>query len=330
MAGTNALTYQVVEGWEQLPEGYEHRDVAGVAVDAEDRVFLICRGDHPIMVYDHKGKFLALVGRGPVHLPHPRHHHRPGRQRLLHRRRQPHRAEVHPAGQAADDARHHEQAVRHRLRRQGHHDGLAARPARSTGRRTWRWGPKGDLYVSDGYGNCRVHQFSPSGRAQALVGRARQGPRPVLSCPTASRPPRTGASSSATGRTTASRSSAPTASTSRSGPTPSGRRTSCSTRRAAPTSPSCGGTRARPRSATAPSPSPRYGRVSVFDRDGRRAHPLGHARCRPRPAASRRPTASRWTRAGDIYVAEVTWTFAVSRGLVASGCHTFQKFALTA
>ena len=35
MAGTNARTYQVVEGWEQLPKGYEHRDVAGVAVDSE-------------------------------------------------------------------------------------------------------------------------------------------------------------------------------------------------------------------------------------------------------------------------------------------------------
>ena len=34
MAGTSALKYEVVEGWEQLPEGYEHRDVAGVAVDA--------------------------------------------------------------------------------------------------------------------------------------------------------------------------------------------------------------------------------------------------------------------------------------------------------
>jgi len=26
-------------------------------------------------------------------------------------------------------------------------------------------------------------------------------------------------------------------------------------------------------------------------------------------------------------VSEVTWTFAVSRGLVPAGCHTFQKFA---
>src|SRR5262245_53988741 len=48
----NQITYQVVEGWEQLPKGFAHRDVAGVAVDQEDRVFLICRGEHPVIVYD--------------------------------------------------------------------------------------------------------------------------------------------------------------------------------------------------------------------------------------------------------------------------------------
>ena len=31
---------------------------------------------------------------------------------------------------------------------------------------------------------------------------------------------------------------------------------------------------------------------------------------------------------GDVYVSEVTWTFAVSRGLAPEGTHTFQKFAL--
>src|ERR1700675_914246 len=64
MAQSSALTYDVVEGWEQLPEGYAHRDVAGVAVDLEDRVFLICRGDHPIIVYDPKGKFVGSWGEG--------------------------------------------------------------------------------------------------------------------------------------------------------------------------------------------------------------------------------------------------------------------------
>src|SRR5881409_1489441 len=64
MVQASALSYEVVEGWEQLPPGYQHRDVAGVAVDAEDRVFLICRGDHPIIVYDHGGRFLGSWGEG--------------------------------------------------------------------------------------------------------------------------------------------------------------------------------------------------------------------------------------------------------------------------
>jgi len=38
MAQGSVLRYEVVEGWEQLPSGYVHRDVAGVATDSEDRV----------------------------------------------------------------------------------------------------------------------------------------------------------------------------------------------------------------------------------------------------------------------------------------------------
>ena len=64
MAEGSGLKFNVVEGWEQLPTGYEHRDVAGVAVDGEDRVFLICRGDHPIIAYDRKGSFLRSWGEG--------------------------------------------------------------------------------------------------------------------------------------------------------------------------------------------------------------------------------------------------------------------------
>src|SRR5216683_59117 len=64
MAQGSALGYEVVEGWEQLPGGYKHRDVAGVAVDSEDRVYLICRGDHPIIVYDSGGRFLRSWGQG--------------------------------------------------------------------------------------------------------------------------------------------------------------------------------------------------------------------------------------------------------------------------
>ena len=74
MAQASTMSYEVVEGWEQLPAGYEHRDVAGVAVDA--------RGprlpDLPRRAPDHRlrqqGQLPALVGRGRLHLPDARHH----------------------------------------------------------------------------------------------------------------------------------------------------------------------------------------------------------------------------------------------------------------
>jgi len=58
------VKYKVVDGWEHLPKGFAHRDVAGVAVDQEDRVFLICRGENPIIVYDRQGNFLRTWGKG--------------------------------------------------------------------------------------------------------------------------------------------------------------------------------------------------------------------------------------------------------------------------
>ena len=64
MARASAPSYETVKGWEQLPAGYVHRDVAGVAVDGEDRVFLICRGHHPVIVYDRNGNFVRSWGEG--------------------------------------------------------------------------------------------------------------------------------------------------------------------------------------------------------------------------------------------------------------------------
>ena len=104
MAGTGTLKYEVVEGWEQLPKGYATRR-GGRGDGLEDRVYLFYRGDHPVIVYDRDGKFLDSWGEGEFTTA-PRHHDRPGRRRLLRRRRQPHGPQVHPEGQAADDPRH--------------------------------------------------------------------------------------------------------------------------------------------------------------------------------------------------------------------------------
>jgi len=39
--GSGALQYELVEGWEQLPAGYRHADVAGVCTDSRGNVYLL-------------------------------------------------------------------------------------------------------------------------------------------------------------------------------------------------------------------------------------------------------------------------------------------------
>src|SRR5216117_1372151 len=59
-----APSYKAVAAWEQLPAGYSHPDVAAVAVDSKDRVFLFCRAEHPVMIYERDGRFVGTWGEG--------------------------------------------------------------------------------------------------------------------------------------------------------------------------------------------------------------------------------------------------------------------------
>src|SRR5689334_24150485 len=58
------LRYQVVPEWEQVPRGYEHPDVAGVAGDSKDRVYVLTRSEHSVMVYEADGTFVTSWGEG--------------------------------------------------------------------------------------------------------------------------------------------------------------------------------------------------------------------------------------------------------------------------
>ncbi|MAG37004.1 MAG: hypothetical protein CL878_12280 [Dehalococcoidia bacterium] len=62
MTAVDAQRYAVVDGWEQLPAAYVHRDVPGVSVDSQDRVYLITRSDSRVLVYDRTGSFVASWG----------------------------------------------------------------------------------------------------------------------------------------------------------------------------------------------------------------------------------------------------------------------------
>jgi NHL repeat len=177
------VKYKVVEGWEQLPKGFAHRDVAGVAVDQEDRVFLICRGENPVIVYDRQGNFLRTWGKGDFSM-------------------RTHGIYVAPNGTifATDDGNH---TVR-QFTPEGRllmtmgtlnvpsdtgYDGKTTGSIKLAGPPFNRptnvaIGPRGDIYISDGYGNARVHIFSPSGQLKRSWGTA-----PASSgCRTASAP----------------------------------------------------------------------------------------------------------------------------------------------
>ena len=62
--GTGAYTYEVTENWAQLPDGWSFKEVAAVAVDAQDNVYAFNRGEHPMMVFDREGNFLRSWGEG--------------------------------------------------------------------------------------------------------------------------------------------------------------------------------------------------------------------------------------------------------------------------
>ncbi len=56
------FTYEVTEGWGKLPEGWTFTQVAGVAVNSRDRVYVYNRSEHPVIVFDREGNFLTSWG----------------------------------------------------------------------------------------------------------------------------------------------------------------------------------------------------------------------------------------------------------------------------
>lgn len=160
---TSALSYRLVEGWEQLPSGLSHRDVVGVAVDAKDRVYMLTRFDPQVLVYEPDGRFVASFAQG-VFTPRT------------------HGLTIGPDGSVfcVDDGDH---TVRKftpdgqlvmtigtsGVSSDSGYDGKTVesivRGAPPFNRPTnIAVAPNGELYVADGYGNCRVHRFTADGK----------------------------------------------------------------------------------------------------------------------------------------------------------------------
>ena len=149
--GSGEHRYRVVENWAKLPDGWTLTDVASVAVDSKDRVYVFNRGDHPMIVFDRDGNFIKSWGEGLF-----------GRAHGLHI--------------DADDNLYCTDDGDHTVRKCSTDGkvlltiGIPNKPAPFMSGEPFHrcthtaLSPKGEIYVSDGYGNARVHKYTPDGK----------------------------------------------------------------------------------------------------------------------------------------------------------------------
>ncbi len=178
--GSGDFRYELVEGWAKLPEGWTFQDACGVAIDKQGRAYVLSRGTHPVMVFDRDGNFLSAWGDGLFQRAHG--------------------ACIGPDGSiyCTDDELH----VVYKFSPEGEllqTLGDKGKPSDTGYVPEWfdffwslttitRSGPPfnrptgvavtpaGEIYVSDGYGNARVHKFSPEGRLLLSWGEPGFGP----------------------------------------------------------------------------------------------------------------------------------------------------------
>jgi sugar lactone lactonase YvrE len=171
---TDAPAYEVVPGWAQIPAGWDLVEVPGLAIDSQDRIVAFTRGDPSVVVFDRTGRVLDSWGTGQF--------------------RRPHAACIGP-----DDCLYSVDDFGHAVRKYAL-DGtllLTVGPAGSPSETGYapddflsvqRGGlpynlptsiavsARGEIYVTDGYGNSRVHTFSPEGTLLRSWGEPGSGP----------------------------------------------------------------------------------------------------------------------------------------------------------
>jgi sugar lactone lactonase YvrE len=162
LVGNSSFRYEANENWAKLPNGWSCNEVVGVATDSSDRVFAFNRGEHPVIVFDRGGKFLYSWGEGIIVRAHGIH------------------ISLDDAVYLTDDRDH---TVRKftvegkLLATLGTRGVCSDTGCENSDYRTIKraagpfnqptnlaLAPDGSVFVTDGYGNARVHKFTADGR----------------------------------------------------------------------------------------------------------------------------------------------------------------------
>jgi sugar lactone lactonase YvrE len=149
VVGSGKYTYKVAEGWGKLPKGWQWGWIVALACDSQDRVFVYSRSEHPLVIFDREGNFLASWGKDIL-------------------------KDAHGIFIDADDNVYCVDRNTHCLRKFNRYGelvmtlGTPGQPAPKEGMPFNRptdvaVAPTRELFVSDGYGNSRIHKFSPDG-----------------------------------------------------------------------------------------------------------------------------------------------------------------------
>jgi DNA-binding beta-propeller fold protein YncE len=160
--GSGKYTYEVIENWAKLPSGWSFGWIPAVACDSTDRVFVYSRSEHPLVVFDRDGNFLEEWGQGVLQ-------------------------DAHGIWIDGDDNVFCTERNTHcvyKFNRQGEVVMTLGTPGVEAAQdgEPFRLptdvalGPDGEIFVSDGYGNARVHKFSATGELIKSWGSWGKGP----------------------------------------------------------------------------------------------------------------------------------------------------------
>lgn len=153
LLGSGRFTYEVSgENWGNLPGDWSYREATALALDSHDNVHVFNRGSHPMIVLDSGGDVIRAWGEGVF-------------------------SNAHGVAIGPDDSVYCVDNGDHTVRKFSPEGrllltiGVPGKPAPPFSGEPFSQPThvavdkrNGDLFVSDGYSNARVHKYSPNGR----------------------------------------------------------------------------------------------------------------------------------------------------------------------